>query len=508
MTIAVANVSNTDTFGSWLQRTNTLATIASQNAVTVDATSSGSLSTGNAYVNGHFGANTLVALTGIAGGSLTAGNTLTLLTNTAFVFSGANVVSMAANSGTSSFTVTTNSVSITANNGNTLISANFLNINTSTTNVRSTAINANGVVTITGNTAVRANAVFNVLTISGNSLATTILANTNTTTVVGNVSLANTLSVIGSITTSNTLSVNGATTLSNTLSVAGTANVGGNLGVVGNANIAGNISVAGNFAVTGSLTYSGTATGNLVPASTSFFNIGNSSSSWLFGYFDNVVSSNTVATMNLASTGTATLNTVTVANTLSVTRAATLSNTIAVTGNATFSNTVVVTGNATFSSRIAVTGNATFSNTIAVTGSAVLSNTLSVAGTANIVGNVATGSTIVINATAHQFVTSFTFNNSTATANVDLVSASTFRTYEYTLQLSDTTISPTPRYHVTKILIIHDGSTPYMTEYGTMFNVSSLGTFDAVINGGNIALQLTPATANVVVRFVRTSIIP
>jgi hypothetical protein len=87
------------------------------------------------------------------------------------------------------------------------------------------------------------------------------------------------------------------------------------------------------------------------------------------------------------------------------------------------------------------------------------------------------------------------------------VAASTYRSLEYFVQLSDTTIA-TPRYHSTKISIIHDGTTPYITEYGTLFNVSSLGSFNTIINGGNIALQLTPATANVVAKFIRTSIVP
>jgi hypothetical protein len=115
---------------------------------------------------------------------------------------------------------------------------------------------------------------------------------------------------------------------------------------------------------------------------------------------------------------------------------------------------------------------------------------------------------LIINSAVHQFANTYTFNNSTATANIDVVAAATYRSYEYMVQLTDSTITPTPRYHVTKIAIIHDGTTPYITEYGTLFNVSSLGSFDAIINAGNIALQLTPATANVVAKFYRTSIVP
>ena len=98
MTILVANVANTDTFGSWLTKTNTLLTIVSQNTITADTSAGGSVSTGNAYVNGYFGANTLVAYTGIAGGSLATGNTLNLITNVAFTYASSKSVSFNANS--------------------------------------------------------------------------------------------------------------------------------------------------------------------------------------------------------------------------------------------------------------------------------------------------------------------------------------------------------------------------------------------------------------------------
>ena len=57
MTITVTTVANNQSFGGWLATTNRLANIASQNTVTIDYTSGGSLSTGNGYVNGYFGAN-------------------------------------------------------------------------------------------------------------------------------------------------------------------------------------------------------------------------------------------------------------------------------------------------------------------------------------------------------------------------------------------------------------------------------------------------------------------
>ena len=538
MTITVSNVATTDTFGSWLTKTNTLATIASQNAVTVDTTSSGSISTGNAYVNGHFGANTLVAYTGVAGGSLAAGNTLNLITNTAFTYTGSNLVSFNANATFSNVVITTNAVYIVPTGGNTTIGGNFLNINVSTTNVTSTSLNANSVLTLTGNATIKANSSFNSISITGNSSAVTFLANTTNATFVSNVSFSNSI-IIANTANTNRLNVYGATTsnIAGDLRIEGSVSIGGNLAYSGTTG--GDIIPASNnfyrlgnttnrFADVYSNNFFGTTvntvslvvTGNtsfannILPSSNNTYGVGNSSNYWNISYVSNTVSNNVIISNNVyVPAGNASSPAVTFTGntdtgifrsataTLAVAAAGTQkltvnATTVAVNAAITASNTASFTGNVTFSNTIAGTGNVTFSNTVAITGVTTISS------------NVATSGTILINSVAHQFANTYTFTNSTTTANIDTVSASLYRSYEYTVQLSDTSVTPTPYYHVTKIAIIHDGSTPYLTEYGTLFNVASLGTFDAIINGGNIALQLTPTTANVVAKFVRTSIVP
>lgn len=536
MTISVANVLTTDTFGSWLTRTNTLATIASQNAVTVDATAGGSLSTGNGYVNGFFGANTVVAFTGIAGGSLTTGNTLNLLTNTVFGFGGTNVVMMTANATTANVVISSNAITLSAVNGNTRISGNFLNVNASTTNVTSTSLNANSNVTITGNTTLKANSTFNILSVTGNSSVAVLLANTTNTTFVGNVTVANSV-IVNNLANVNQLNVYGAVT----------------------SNIAGNLRVEGSVSIGGTFSYTGSANGDLIPATTDFFRLGNSSLRWADLWSNNVyattanvtslvVTGNTSfanslipaanVTQNVGSSAlywnqafvaNTNSNNVIVSNNVFVPAGTAAAPTVTFTGNtdtglfrsatATLAvaaagtqkmtvnaTTVAVNAAITAANTFTLTGNATFSNTITVTGNATLSNTLTVAGVTTLSSNVATPATLILNNIAHQFANSFTFNNSTATANVDTVSASLYRSYEYTVQLSDATTSPA-RYQLTKLLLVHDGTTPYLTEYGIIFNSSQMGLFDAVINAGNIALQLTPTSANVVVRFVRTGIV-
>jgi len=79
MAISTANVNTTtDTFNDWVNKTNNCATIISNNCLT--ANGSLGLTTGNAYVNGFFSANTLIAQDAIRGGNNTTANVLNIST--------------------------------------------------------------------------------------------------------------------------------------------------------------------------------------------------------------------------------------------------------------------------------------------------------------------------------------------------------------------------------------------------------------------------------------------
>ena len=59
-------------------------------------------------------------------------------------------------------------------------------------------------------------------------------------------------------------------------------------------------------------------------------------------------------------------------------------------------------------------------------------------------------------------------------------------------------------FHSTEVVLVHDGSTVTMTQYGTLKS-SSLATFDADISGDNVRLLITPASASsTIVKFDRT----
>lgn len=48
--------------------------------------------------------------------------------------------------------------------------------------------------------------------------------------------------------------------------------------------------------------------------------------------------------------------------------------------------------------------------------------------------------------------------------------------------------------HITKLLIVHNGSTASATEFGTIYTNTSLATFDVGLSGGNVTLSATPSS--------------
>ena len=98
-------------------------------------------------------------------------------------------------------------------------------------------------------------------------------------------------------------------------------------------------------------------------------------------------------------------------------------------------------------------------------------------------------------------ITSTTMTTTSATT-IATHAAATYRTVKYLVQLTQGT-----DYHSTEINLIHDGTTVYITEYGTLFDNAALGTLNASISSGNILLQLTPGSnSSLTARVVSTAI--
>lgn len=90
-------------------------------------------------------------------------------------------------------------------------------------------------------------------------------------------------------------------------------------------------------------------------------------------------------------------------------------------------------------------------------------------------------------------------SSTTDTFVIDTFSMTDWRSADYSF-----TISATGLFYSTKILVVHDGTTVYADQYGSVgLNV---GVVSVDVNGGNVVVSLTPASAGTEVKFTRTLI--
>jgi phage-related tail fiber protein len=100
--------------------------------------------------------------------------------------------------------------------------------------------------------------------------------------------------------------------------------------------------------------------------------------------------------------------------------------------------------------------------------------------------------------------TSVLFSSSTTASNqvIDSVLISEYRTVKYITQLTSGSM-----YQYVEIVIIHDGTTPYISEIGSISTSGLvLATFDTLINAGNLQFVFTPVNATTTVKAIRTCI--
>lgn len=91
----------------------------------------------------------------------------------------------------------------------------------------------------------------------------------------------------------------------------------------------------------------------------------------------------------------------------------------------------------------------------------------------------------------------FILNSQTATTTtISQTAIATFTAATYGGAEALITVKDGTDRHITKILIVHDGSTASSTEYGTITTTSSLSTFAVDISGGNVRILATPASTN------------
>jgi len=313
MTINVANLDiTTDTFGTWVSKTNTLAHLTTNHVVTVDGTATGNNSTGNGTVNGVFGSTTLFANTALRGGNVSTACTLTIssnlsITNTATISGAVTHSNTVTTTGLTTLnggmnTTTANASSAVNVGANTTVNTSTIKVGNSTVNtvITSTGIDTDGTLavlntvsfsntlTVTGLTAlngdvntttanasvalnVGANVTVNTTSFEvGNSTVNTVITSTSFTT--GN-STVNTVITSTGIDTDGTLAVLNSASFSNTVTVTGLTALNGNVNTP-TANATTSVNVGANVTVNTSSIKIGNATVNAI-VNSSTITIGN-----------------------------------------------------------------------------------------------------------------------------------------------------------------------------------------------------------------------------------------
>jgi hypothetical protein len=90
--------------------------------------------------------------------------------------------------------------------------------------------------------------------------------------------------------------------------------------------------------------------------------------------------------------------------------------------------------------------------------------------------------------------TTSTASSATTQIAIHSFAAADFRSARFTVQVTNSTDST---YHTTELLLVHNGTTANITEFGEIHTGSAVeATFDADINSGNVRLLATPASTD------------
>ena len=132
-------------------------------------------------------------------------------------------------------------------------------------------------------------------------------------------------------------------------------------------------------------------------------------------------------------------------------------------------------------------------------GSTVSINTSGIITATNFQGNLS-GNLTMMDAAVLSGVSTTTTTNETT---IDNFAAATYRSAKYLLQVTQGS-----SYQSSEILIVHDGTNSYGTEYAILKTTpNTLATFDTSIDDGNVLLKATPSSSSsTVFKIVRTSV--
>jgi len=90
----------------------------------------------------------------------------------------------------------------------------------------------------------------------------------------------------------------------------------------------------------------------------------------------------------------------------------------------------------------------------------------------------------------------------TSLTNLDSFDATEYRTAKYLAQIKDGAA-----VHSSEVMVTHNGTNAYISEYGIVTSGSELGEFTASLAAGTLTLQFTPTSAtSMVIKLIRMSI--
>ena len=80
---------------------------------------------------------------------------------------------------------------------------------------------------------------------------------------------------------------------------------------------------------------------------------------------------------------------------------------------------------------------------------------------------------------------------STSQVSLDVFSKTTFRSVKYQIQVTSNN-----SYNTSELIVVHDGTDTYNTEYGIIRTGNSLASFTSDISGNNVRLLVTPSSSS------------
>ena len=464
------------------------------NVTSVSSTNTGALQVrgGAGIAGGLFVGGTITGTTANITGNQTVGGNLTV-TGYETVSGGATISALTV---TNAATVGT-SLAVTGfsslNGGATASALTVTNAATVGTTLTVTGYSTLGLLRATDTTVTN-------LTVTGNEAVTGYLS-ANGGATISAATVTNDLTVGGNTVHSGYTSMNGGATASG-LTVTNAVTVGTTLAVTGYSTLSGgatlsaatvtnNLTVSGNETVTGYLSANGGAT---LSAATVTNNLAVGGTLAVTGYSQlGLLRATDTTITNLTVTGSATLPSSVSLSNLTVTNL-TVTNNETIGNNLLVSNLFTATMAATFGSTVNAAGVVSITNT--TDSNATNNGALVVSGGAGIAKSLVVGEDITVGtATTQTVVNSFYSNNTLLSSytsgyivtnsniNLDTFSATAYRTAKYVVQIVDGT-----KVHVEEILLFHDGTNVYMTEYAVATSQGELGTFDAGLSAGTITL--------------------